>query len=145
MIFNFKRLFSYAFFVISGFVVSDGAFCDGLKGAINISPNAAAKWSVICYPPAKKLVYRIKQQKTMPFVIDFTVQKGGVSDTVTNPPYANAWCQYGALAQGDGVYLINISKQAKTGSKKGKVIYSSEIHCESATGVHTKQSKPKRR
>lgn len=128
-----------------GALISGEALAHNIKGSLRESRKATAAWDTTCGAGTTKIVYRVSQRKTMPFLVQLTASKDGASNTVSAPGGKDKFSPYGELAQGEGKYTLTLSKKAKKKSTLGQVIYIVESHCESASGNHTQQSEPVRK
>ena len=128
-----------------GALISGEVLAHNIKGSLRASRKATAVWETNCGAATTKIVYRVSQRKSTPFLVQLMASKDGATNTVTAPGGKDKFSPYGELAQGEGKYTLTLSKKAKKKSTLGQVIYIVESHCESATGNHTQQSEPVRK
>jgi hypothetical protein len=128
-----------------GALISGEALAHNIKGSLRESRKATAAWETTCGAGTAKIVYRVSQRKSTPFLVQLTTSKDGASNTVTAPGGKDKFSPYGELAQGEGKYTLTLSKKAKKKSTLGQVIYNVESHCELASSKHSDQTVPERK
>lgn len=126
-------------------LISGEALAHNIKGSLRESRKATAAWETTCGPSSTKIVYRVSQRRSTPFLVQLTASKDGATNTVTAPGTKDKFSPYGELAQGEGKYTLTLGKKAKKKSTLGQVIYSVESHCEEASGKHADQTPPVRK
>lgn len=126
-------------------LISGEVLAHSTKGFLRASRKATAVWETNCGTATTKIVYRVSQRKSTPFLVQLTASKDGATNTVTAPGGKDKFSPYGELAQGEGKYTLTLSKKAKKKSTLGQVIYIVESHCEMATGKHADQTPPDRK
>ena len=143
MMLNARRI---AFMFISIFSYGN-VYADELTATIGAGPDDGLTFTATCSPNSNgqtQSYYFQVEGKTAgrPFIANMSVTKNGVTKSVNDPTNGNG--QPGpnaALAAGDGVYTVVLSKEFLPGetSTNGNMLVGVTSHCQAANGGHTAQ------
>lgn len=123
------------------------AHADELTATIGAGPRDGLTFTSTCSAnsngPTQSYYFQVEGKTAgRPFIANMSVTKNGVTKSVNDPTNGNG--QPGpsaALAAGDGVYTVVLSKELRPGetSTNGNMLVGVTSHCQAANGGHTAQ------
>lgn len=138
---------SRVFFLIMCFAGMGSAGADEKWAVIGAGPRDGLTFTARCLPNSygqtQSYYFQVKGETAgRPFIAKMSVTKNGVTKSVNDPTNGNG--QPGpsaALAAGDGIYTVVLSKELRSGqtSTSGNMQVAIISHCQAANGGHTAQ------
>jgi len=124
-----------------------------LLGQLGKEPTSSKQYRVKCYDDGSGTPSRLRLRvqgmaSSAKFLVSATIERNGVVETVIDPTNGDQlYGQYAALSEGEGDYILTVSKvkkkdSAPDASLDGAMTFQTAQECNTATGAYTGISKP---